>query len=334
MNILYYNNVDSTPLETILKDVETYRPSKVVFFCETEWYHGDLNEEMAEVMNKHNVEVIITLCSFPNEFYNDQTKHFNNVKIDYWPTFWAHWTLMCGSRLNFKVNYTNFEHPFICLNNRNHLHRCILIDEIARNNLIEKGVVTWNRFPNKTPSDSIYKMKYYDDNFLYLKDDFQTKLDSFLIPAEYHNSFLHVIGEATTSVTCISEKTWLPILFKKPWIILSNQGFHKDLQSLGFELYDEILDYSFDSEPDLNKRAYLISENVKRICNSNHNNLYPLIKDKTIRNYYRFIQIIQDSSLVPEIIKDRITLLNRNPNLPTQYTDPRYMHIAKTTGIL
>lgn len=332
MKTLYYSQLDNPSLDTISKDIEQEKPNRIVLFCETEWEYQGLNQDLADVVNKNNVQIVITFCAYPNEFYDERTRLFNDIRVEYWPTYWLNWTMMCSSMLNFDIEYENFKYLFICLNNKNHLHRCALVDELTRNKLLDKGIVTWHRFPNQQVSN--YEFNYYNDSLRFIDDDFHTILDSFLIPKQYHESFLHVVGEATLKVACISEKTYLPILHKKPFIIMGIQGMHQKLKELGFELYDEIIDYSFDSEPDMQKRAYAISENVKRISEENINDLYNLIKEKTIRNYNNYMQVLQDPSYVPDIIKERILNLHQDPNLKMTYTDPRYLHIGKVTKII
>jgi len=333
MNTLFYSQLDEPSLEKITSDIETKKPDHIVLFCETEWESRELTIELATLLNAHNVKLSVTFCSFPSDFYNERAQYFNNIDIIHWPTYWLHWTKMCSGALNFNVEYIDFKFPYICLNNKNHKHRCQLIDHLARNNLLDKGIVTWHRFPGQHPSP--YQFKYYNDDIRLISDDFITKLDSFLIPNEYHQSFLHVVGEATTKVTCISEKTWLPILFKKPWVVMADQYFHQKLVDLGFELYDEIIDYSFDSYPDMENRAYAISENVKRICEEKSiYDLYKKIKPKADRNYENYMRILKDESYVPQIIKDRARYSKETNYASSTFTDPRYVEICEKLGLI
>lgn len=328
VSVIFYSQLDEPSLEKIENDIKAKHPTKIVLLCETEWDSRELVPELASLLNANNIHLIVTFCSYSDSYYLSKTKYFNSIELVHWPTYWMQWTLMCSSKLNFNITYDKFEYPYICLNNKNHKHRCALVDQLARNNLIEKGIVTWHRFPNtEWTSKHVYDFKYFDDNIKLLNDEFVTKLDSFLIPNEYHQSFLHVIGEATTAVTCISEKTWLPILYKKPWIIMSNQHFHQKLVDLGFELYDEIIDYSFDNHPDLEVRAHEISENVKRICQQDINELYKIIKPKADRNYSNYMRIIKSGKFIPQIIIDRAKMVHEGTEDKT-FTDNRYVHIC------
>lgn len=325
MKTVYISQLDEPSYEKFVDIVNNEKPNTIVLLCETEWHSRELTIELAELLNSNNIKLVVTVGSYASAYYHDLTKPFNNREIVNWHTYWFNWTMMCSNHLDFNQTYTDFDYPYICLNNKNHTHRCMLVDELTGQGILDKGIVTWNRFPARNPS--LYQFKYYDDSVRLISDDFETKLDSFLIPDEYYKSFLHVIGEATTTVPFITEKTCLPILFKKPFIIMADQHFHKRLVDLGFELYDEIIDYSFDSEPDMLKRAEAIALNVKRITEQNTTELYQLIKEKAQRNYDNYIRIMNDIRHVPQVIRDRILELRNDNSIVHNATDGRYVYM-------
>jgi hypothetical protein len=325
MKTVYISQIDEPSYEKFVDIVNNERPNTIVFLCETEWHSRELTVELAELLNSNTIKLIVTVGSYPNSYYHDLTRPFNNIEIVNWYTHWLNWSVMCSNHLDFNQTYTDFDYPYICLNNKNHIHRCMLVDELTGQGILDKGIVTWNRFPARNPS--LYHFKHYSDDIRLISDDFETKLDSFLIPDEYYKSFLHVIGEATTTVPFITEKTCLPILFKKPFIVMADQYFHKRLVDLGFELYDEIIDYTFDSEPDMLKRAEAIAFNVKRITEQNTTELYQIIKEKAQRNYDNYIRIINDAKHIPTVIRDRILELKNNRSIVHNATDGRYVNM-------
>jgi hypothetical protein len=325
MKTVYISQIDEPSYEKFVDIVNNERPNTIVFLCETEWHSRELTVELAELLNSNTIKLIVTVGSYPNSYYHDLTRPFNNIEIVNWYTHWLNWSVMCSNHLDFNQTYTDFDYPYICLNNKNHIHRCMLVDELTGQGILDKGIVTWNRFPARNPS--LYHFKHYSDEVRLISDDFETKLDSFLIPDEYYKSFLHVIGEATTTVPFITEKTCLPILFKKPFIVMADQYFHKRLVDLGFELYDEIIDYTFDSEPDMLKRAEAIAFNVKRITEQNTTELYQIIKEKAQRNYDNYIRIINDAKHIPTVIRDRILELKNNRSIVHNATDGRYVNM-------
>jgi hypothetical protein len=68
-------------------------------------------------------------------------------------------------------------------------------------------------------------------------------------PVESFNSCCDVVLETyMAGPTYFTEKTWKQFLYEKPFISIGVKGSNHSLLNLGFELYDEIFDYSFDLE--------------------------------------------------------------------------------------
>lgn len=333
MKTVYLSQLDVDSYDIFEQTVLNENPTEIVFLCETEWYSHLLDEKLATLLNNHNVKLTVVFGSYDCELYHTTWSYFNNLQIISWNTYWLNWSMMCSSILDFNRTYDTFKYPFICLNNKNHIHRSAIVDELTGQGLLDRGIITWHRFPNRHLKTHGYQFKYYDDNIRLIGDDFATKLDSFLIPEEYHQSFLHVVGEATISVPFITEKTCLPILFKKPFVIMADPGFHKKLIDLGFEMYDEIIDYSFDDEVDLTKRAEAIAIQVKRVSEQNVDELYKLVKDKTERNYQNYIRIINDINYIPDVIRRRVNILRNDFTVELNSTDMRYINMHKYMGM-
>jgi flagellar assembly factor FliW len=78
------------------------------------------------------------------------------------------------------------------------------------------------------------------------------------------------------------------------------------LSELGFQLYDEVIDYSFDSELDINLRAEKFIKNVINITKLDKQSTYNLLKPKLLYNYNRAIEIIKSKDLIPQLVKERL----------------------------
>jgi hypothetical protein len=267
--------------------------NEVIILSELEWELPGLTTDVLTAYKNRNVNIKVVLGSF------DTSTEYETI---YWPTFWINWA---HENLRYvtvnKFDGTNIKYPFISLNNRSHYHRCVFIDEMAKQDLIDKGVVTWVKHLNENFD---FPYKHFDNRQLLLNDEFNNKLNSFLIPEEYNQSLFHVITEATHKATFITEKTVIPTLLKKPYIVIGSHGYNSRLIDLGFKLYDEIFDYSFDNELDLFKRTELFVNNVNRTLNINLTDMYNLLVPKIEYNYNRALEIINDKSLIPEIIKE------------------------------
>ena len=330
--MLCYTPIDRIDIDKILTDIENTLAREVIIFNETEWELRIITKSFVDRLKEKNVKLTIVFGSFFDEYYERyaDSKGISLDNLIFWPTFWITWTEMC---LKWVIDYkshtvnTDFKYPFISLNNKNHRHREALIDHLAKYNLLDKGIVTWHKFMDYRLGhhDDKYEFKHYDNSTRTIDDNFATQLDSFLIPKQWNECFLHVVGEATTSVQIISEKTIIPVLMKKPFVCIAKKGYSKRLVELGFKLYDEIIDYSFDECDDLSDRADKLCYSVSQL-GTNYSELYELLRPKIEFNYQRCLEIIHDGNLVPDIIKDN--LKKQDPNFVALATYGRYLNIC------
>jgi hypothetical protein len=333
MVTLCYNPIDGIDIDNIVSDIINFKPrwlkpSKVVLFNELEWELRQITPEFVHFLRQRNIQIEIIFGSFNDEYYAkyQETLGLTNDELTFWPTYWINWTEICLNGVADHTQYTvdtNFKHPFICLNNKNHVHRAAVIDHLVKHNIIDKGVVTWHKFANCNHG---YNFNYYDDSIRTIDDDFTTKLDSFLLPRQWHESFLHIVGEATSNVHFITEKTVIPMLLKKPYVCISKKGFNQRLIDLGFELYDELLDYSYDNHDDLVSRADKLCEGIS-LMDTNYSKMYELIKPKIEHNYNRCLEIIKDKSFIPSSVFSRATQIDPMIYKP-MHTDARYRRIV------
>ena len=84
-----------------------------------------------------------------------------------------------------------------------------------------------------------------------ITETFDSKHFSFQegVPIEYIQSCMDLVTESCVhECVQLTEKTYKPIKLKKPFLLLSAKNSHKFLKEEGYELYDEIFDYSFDDK--------------------------------------------------------------------------------------
>lgn len=327
MNIFSYSSIDGFNFDQIYKDAERYKPKEIHFLTELEW---DFNcpKNFVKSLKDLGIGVRVVLGSFYSEFYNDYLVEKNLEKSDviFWGTYWFNWAAECLIHEIDFLNYQNsiFTIPFICLNNRSHIHRCFILDELAKHNLLDKGVVTFHDFLHENKD---FNFRYFNRQQLKLSDNFDKNLDSFNIPIEFHNSFLHVVTEANHNSCFLTEKLIKPLLLKKPFLILGCPFYHKKLSELGFKLYDEIFDYDFDSEINLSIRTEKLVKNINSVINTDLMKLYNKVQEKINYNFNHAISIINDKNLIPFFIVKRIFQndIQKTPN------DTRNLTLIKRT---
>lgn len=299
-------------LDMMCKSILENNPSEIWFLAEPEW-EWKFNTNLLEILKKSQAKVKILHGSFDCSYYDDVMKDYgiDRSSFHFWPVFFLHWGENClYHEFNYKkTNNSFFDKPFVTYNGNPHVHRCHLIDQYARLNLIDKGIVSWN-------IKGHFNFKYFDNNII-SKDNYLNILHSYIVTEEYQKCFVDCIAEATSIVPFLTEKTTRPLLMKKPFVVLACKDYSNYLKKLGFELYDEFIDYSFDKFSDLETRANLYAENVKNnICSiSDFNKLYQKLLPKIEHNYNTAIKIINQKTHFPDFIKDSLN----NQALPPRY---------------
>lgn len=196
---------------------------------------------------------------------------------------------------------------FTCYNNNPKFERALLVDELARRNLIQHGVVTF-RYPDSVQSDIYYSprrfdgWKYHDESRLADEEDFTLHSKEEFGPNNYPKSYFRGFFDLVPESVCwpehffFTEKTMKSINALKPFICLANPLYHTKflVEEFGLELYDEMFDYSFDKEYDLDKRITLLVDNVERIVNDYsteyRDSILEKLHDKLLRNRQRLIK--------------------------------------------
>lgn len=180
-------------------------------------------------------------------------------------------------------------------------HRSALIYEIFKNNLtddinysflnVNKNLLDFDWYTHFYGNDNIEKVKKDIDfiNTHYKECDYENGLNYinkktgefthqhkfpsiFLIPetnASFENSYLNIVTETwflDNDKIHITEKSLRPFNFYQFPIIFATKGHVKALKDLyNFDMFDDIINHSYDDEEDNIKRFNLIINEIKRI---------------------------------------------------------------------
>lgn len=203
----------------------------------------------------------------------------------------------------------DFIYDFCSLSNKPHPHRCLLMDILAKHDLINKGAVSWR--PNFPDYDPAYNFEYFDNQTRLLSDSTDpTTFPNFNeVAPEVENSFIQLISESTYRSVFITEKTALRMVNYKPFIVAGAHGFYKVMDKLGFVRYDELFDYSFDDVVDEVQRTEMVVENVLRFSNLTYDKKLQAIQSirpKLIHNFNRTIRYAFDMDKWHPLVIDPI----------------------------
>lgn len=254
--------------------------------------NSNLLQEIKQAISNSSNTVEFVCGGFPT----DKVFHPGN-NVVYWKTFWPVKTYYELTRFGHTANNKDFTQAYVSLNNKPWQHRCQMMDMLSRENLLPYGAISWN----ETNKD--YPFKHWKQKRLIIDSEYAKTTEQYgSFPQAFFQSFMSLVNESTMDTIFPTEKTYTPIYFKKPFLVWSVPGFHKALTEHGFELYDEIFDYSFDNILDDQLRLQKLVEQVKKITNLDYNELYKKVAKKAERNYNILVSISQDKSLVPNSV--------------------------------
>ena len=133
----------------------------------------------------------------------------------------------------------------------------------------------WNRKPHRDLlfdrlSDMLESLIYsYVSKGIELPDDevFSSSRYNHFNPNWYNDTYFSIVSETETTDDpdwfIISEKTYKPIAFYHPFIILGQPKILEHLHRQGFESYENLFDEGYDSEYDFNKRLSKVIDNIR-----------------------------------------------------------------------
>ena len=173
------------------------------------------------------------------------------------------------------IRYGNPDKLFVSYNNNPHYHRCLMVDYLAKHRLLRHGVVTFLQPDDtQTPNNTAYQWQWHDGSRM--TDSWEVDIDSMdsqtmaaTLVKGYRRGIIDLVLETRYEPNefFITEKTIKPIATLKPFLALSCQGYNTEYlrDRLGYQLYDEVFDYSFDSAEDIHDRVRGVIQNLENL---------------------------------------------------------------------
>ena len=126
--------------------------------------------------------------------------------------------------------------------------------------------------------------------------------------SHYADTIFNIITETTcdTNSLNLTEKSFKGIANCHPYLVIGDVNTHKHIKDLGFELYEDLIDYSFDSIDDSENRLNSALKEVKRIYNIGESGILEWYKkniDKIEYNKSKFFEY-KFSDMIKETILD------------------------------
>jgi hypothetical protein len=318
--------LDKKP-ESVLYSYQTEATVEWLSRCYTEYDDFTIHPEFFELENillQNNCNFYLVLgCHYP-ELYKPFENSIKNFKILYWPTYLISHTYdglkdlylsprgldgpMTVENLSIKDSFNKL---YLNLNNKSRYHRCLMMDELYFNNLFDFGINSWNQKKDECGlndilinEDLFFDFKHWTEKYMNV-DGYRIKeygfKDEYTDMITEPNCFMSLVGESSMYIPFVTEKTYRPILLKHPFLCYGAKNQNKEITKYGFELYDEIFDYDFDSKNHISDRIKGIIDNLNNLKNENYYDLYKKIEPKLNYNKNHALKIRENDNFNPYV---------------------------------
>jgi len=297
-------------------------PKIVEYFIPEEWDPNGINFDfLYEYAELNDCEIRILINSH-NRWNSDIYPKKKNVLFEQAPTLCfdygirnytfgeaVHFNLSNGNNIHSWDIPTDKQISYNVISMTNHLKpfRSKMIDQFALKGIINHhNYIIWN---NRTYGEEYYYNYKHFDGHPIIDPHFATKtaFNHAFLPKPYSESFFAAVSETSTDITVVTEKVITPILFLKPFIVLGDRGYHQFLKSLGFKLFEEFIDYSFDFEYDEDKRIEMFCDQIAKVSSFNSDTMMRLtqqITPKLKHNKSNFYKVFSSSEHKPKYVNE------------------------------
>jgi len=204
-----------------------------------------------------------------------------------------HWALFWVDRWQSSAVYNIAQprqHAWSCLNRHAHRHR--IMNWLAVRN-IPNGVCTMHaisEYPHQFPLDPESKQQWQQ-----LKSTLPDTLcdsDGGVSHIAYSACYINLITETIMNPGLfISEKTWKPIASGQFFIVVGCVGTVAHLRSLGVDVFDDMIDHSYDSEPSWRRRIELANASLKQFLEQDLDAIWNKTYERRLSNQTRFFSL-------------------------------------------
>lgn len=267
----------------------------VLINCSTEHWGSQrsypLSLRMCELLEQHGCRNFLCLCSDPS----DESLH---EKIMYFPFFGTGWNCrqhaihahtLSKKRLYFLSNLGRFARDFrianyLMLMKKPYADRCLvrLYDMVQPHHgydghfdLTDQENRDWNSIKENLPTSVT---------------DGYPLVWQFSHPA-FRDSYVHLVSESTVKDKIfITEKTWQPVAAGQLFLVWGNYGIISHLRELGVDVFDDLINHSYDTEKDHRQRLILLHKEIDRLAAEDLDSLYQQTLARRSKNSQRFFQ--------------------------------------------
>ena len=310
-------HVWSSDFDTLIKRLKEEKPTHLIWLGVTEYnfpenWGKDLHI-LEQVLYENNIKMeFITGCDINDDYvYSRLVAPKVNMSIHPFPMYWVYETVRY-----LEIETTNVipdiqPRTYINLNRNPHKFRCMMMDKLAERGLLSYGYNTWMR-----PGfyKDVWNFQHWEEKQLLLENEDRVPANAttdmnndlttvFSPPPEYFAAGINLAAESTSDIMFYTEKTMKNFFFKKPFIILGAQNINTNLKYYGFEIFEELVDYSFDNCSKLEDRIEGIADNIERLSKFPIYEIDQVLQKKLNHNYNRLMEIYYSKKFIPPVVE-------------------------------
>lgn len=232
----------------------------------------------------------------------------------YYPYYW--YALLPGQQNVFPAwtpNTASFADtkPFVasCLNNLCRYHRIKLLDNLYNKSYFAQILYSFNSSEAHDNYDlpDMQTLLFKYRNILPLRidrtsPDFTNDLIS-LQHVGLYNAYLNIVTSNHPDVCFVDEKLFKPIASGQLYLTLSGPGTIQLLRNLGFDVFDDILDHSYDVETDLDKRIVKLVNSIDNWMAANHDQIWKQTYLRRLKNAEQFFNLDVNQNPFQDFLK-------------------------------
>lgn len=246
---------------------------------------------------------------------HDPADHKKFDRMFFYP-HWYHW-----SRLNFKIGIVddNRKYAWGCLNGNPRPHRIYNYFYSQQQDYFNSACFTFYNGNNASRADDVCLtndvIEFWSTAKNKLPDrdrvlSIGPRADSICNLPALTDSYVHLVAETTVMPKVfVSEKTWKPIASQQLFLMFGNPGTISYLRNQGVDVFDDIIDHSYDSISDWQSRLHQVHKQLQSLISSDLQELYINTKQRRLANAEKFFSGAFDQTY-QQTIEQCINTLN------------------------
>lgn len=245
----------------------------------------------------------------PNQHIQQLEKEHINFRYYYMPTL-AFCQIQYHIDFNTPISMpSNFDRKYSALLNRHTGFRYKLFEHLQQNNLLDQGYVSYRnvqRHPSDKRADMDHPYRNFDETHYPLEHRVNPRQFVYYYPV--HNFLFDFTVETfvDSETLLLTEKSYKPFYWYKIPLLAGGVGNMHHLESLGFDIFRDIIDHSYDLEKDRDARMRAFVKQVSTVLEIDINQI-DCLQSRLQKNHDRFCDLVKLCDGVLHSIEHNIT---------------------------